>query len=562
MHSFVSRDALWAIAGNHEVDRGLRGSNARWAGTYETYRRLLGRKLYYYIILGNMCFIRMSSVSRNGRGVIPDEVVAWCRKVVEDHQWCSYIEISTHQPLGGSGLPNANTQGQLQSQRFTSWLGDPEHRVDAWFSGHTGTGFSSDNVLDHVIFQGCMFIATDNEAKTYVDHVAVDGSRSVVFRRWDREVKGRPTKQWGLDLRRSIETSDHVAFDGRYQDDGVFDIRAEPHWVMVQQPREQVDGQWRWPQNRPYIIQYLGLSDLANDNSDVGQGPAQAWLIPGAPSGFADGDGANNPLLNQAWGYGGLISCVRTGNGEFDWGARFDFSVGLPSPDPHGASGKAKVGKNTLEQLRRMFSLSSKGGAGYDSDGLEVWHWNKDGVSVARADKGGVGAGTANNFLRSGESQSFMAGNDENAHHRFFNNADSNDPVAAGAIISSGMNTAYLTVADASSMDDAGEISFEDARAVLDLVVLHEFRWKSTGRKDYGIFAQELFPIYPTAVTRGGWIDISTGLPTSDHAEGATYVPWMVDYSKLMTVLARCVQGLMAGQDEIRADIDALKKAI
>lgn len=105
--------------------------------------------------------------------------------------------------------------------------------------------------------------------------------------------------------------------------------------------------------------------------------------------------------------------------------------------------------------------------------------------------------------------------------------------------------TAYNTSSDASLKDDLGILSFEKAKEILQLITFHQFRWKETDEEDNGVFAQELYLIYPKAVTRGGWIDESGNLYDEWFDGALGYQAWSVDYSKLVTIIAVCLQGIL-----------------
>ena len=101
------------------------------------------------------------------------------------------------------------------------------------------------------------------------------------------------------------------------------------------------------------------------------------------------------------------------------------------------------------------------------------------------------------------------------------------------------------------------------AAEILKRIEFHQFKWNgrsgAEGVHAHGVFAQDIYEVYPAAVTPGGWYERETGLPCEEHDEGAEYQPWSVDYSKLMTVVARCVQGVMARQDEMEKRLAALE---
>lgn len=77
---------------------------------------------------------------------------------------------------------------------------------------------------------------------------------------------------------------------------------------------------------------------------------------------------------------------------------------------------------------------------------------------------------------------------------------------------------------------------------------IHNYSWKSSGTKEVGVFAQELYKVYPNAVSKG-----------DDNASAITQ-RWMVDYSKLVPVLTAAVQELSAGNDRLKAELAAAKE--
>lgn len=56
-------------------------------------------------------------------------------------------------------------------------------------------------------------------------------------------------------------------------------------------------------------------------------------------------------------------------------------------------------------------------------------------------------------------------------------------------------------------------------------------------------------------MTPGKWLDPETFAEVSEDAEGAVYQPWSVDYSKLVTVIGRCVQVLMEKVDRLEESL-------
>lgn len=115
---------------------------------------------------------------------------------------------------------------------------------------------------------------------------------------------------------------------------------------------------------------------------------------------------------------------------------------------------------------------------------------------------------------------------------------------AVGVISSTSTATTYGTSSDMTLKEDVGEIPIDDAFRIMQAINFHKFNWKINGEEDIGVFAQELYEIYPKAVIKGGW-KLLDGSDAAEGAEGAHYEGWAVDYSKLVTPIARCLQGVM-----------------
>jgi len=127
--------------------------------------------------------------------------------------------------------------------------------------------------------------------------------------------------------------------------------------------------------------------------------------------------------------------------------------------------------------------------------------------------------------------------------------------VVRGSISVSDAGTSYNQTSDASLKIKESDLSFEDAKRVVELIALYNFTWAGTDIQDIGVFAQELYEIYPRAVTKGGWFlvdDDAVEVPAG--TEGATYIPWSVDYSKLMPVVLRVIQGILQGYQGANGD--------
>lgn len=121
------------------------------------------------------------------------------------------------------------------------------------------------------------------------------------------------------------------------------------------------------------------------------------------------------------------------------------------------------------------------------------------------------------------------------------------DATVVGSISSTASGTAFNTTSDATLKEDLGNLSFYDATAVIERLSVHDFNWKVDGSHDIGFFAQELYEVYPRAVTPGGWFKLvdEAEVECEEGDEGAHYRPWGVDHSRLVPVFARCLQELL-----------------
>ncbi|MEI7653041.1 MAG: tail fiber domain-containing protein [bacterium] len=127
---------------------------------------------------------------------------------------------------------------------------------------------------------------------------------------------------------------------------------------------------------------------------------------------------------------------------------------------------------------------------------------------------------------------------------------------SAGTEIGSINNTNATTIAYATSSDqrlkiDTGK-SARGLNALLNLPV-HNFRWKQSGTVQDGFFAQELYRVFPDAVTVG-----SDELDAYSNPSN----PWAVDYGKVTPLLVKSVQDLNTKTDVsiagLQAQIDRL----
>jgi len=125
------------------------------------------------------------------------------------------------------------------------------------------------------------------------------------------------------------------------------------------------------------------------------------------------------------------------------------------------------------------------------------------------------------------------------------------DGTSVGSITFGNSLTAYNTSSDRRLKDSVDDGTLVPSLDMLGEIKIHNFTWKAdtseSKRVFQGVFAQELYDIYPIAVTTNG--DDGTG----DLALGVN--PWMVDYSKLTPLIIQSIQDLNLKIEGIGDDI-------
>ena len=131
-------------------------------------------------------------------------------------------------------------------------------------------------------------------------------------------------------------------------------------------------------------------------------------------------------------------------------------------------------------------------------------------------------------------------------HYRLYNK---NGQV--GTIATLGSSTIYATVSDGRLKVNRkpGEQEISALEFLMALQVWG-YDWTTTGARDLGLIAQDLHKLKPGAVTVG------EGEPGEDG-----FVPWAVDYARLMPEVILGVQALIENQSDLAARIAALEGA-
>jgi len=115
---------------------------------------------------------------------------------------------------------------------------------------------------------------------------------------------------------------------------------------------------------------------------------------------------------------------------------------------------------------------------------------------------------------------------------------------------SSGTGISFNTSSDRRLKTDNG--TYRKGLSTLNQIKIHDYTWKENKSRDIGVFAQELYAIYPGAVTKGD--DKAENDPTKIEKR------WQVDYSKLVPVLVSAVQELSEKNEALEQKIVSIEK--
>ena len=93
-----------------------------------------------------------------------------------------------------------------------------------------------------------------------------------------------------------------------------------------------------------------------------------------------------------------------------------------------------------------------------------------------------------------------------------------------GSIVTTAANTAFNTSSDMRLKEDFRPL---DAGHIIDSVEVHNFKWRDRSDRADGALAQQVYDVYPRAVT---------------HDEGKDW--WGIDYSKFVPLLLQEIKDL------------------
>lgn len=542
-------------SGNHDYN--YTGFESQHGNSFHEYEKWCGR-LYHYVDMGKLRVIFMGSMDASVGGAIPDFVFNWWKRLVERAGVENRdVIVLTHHPLYDTLVQSTTTDYYIRaSARFTDWMDANPGVVKLWISGHcsgvSAGGLLGESTVSQVEKHGAWHVNCGLHIPSYMDDgdtkpmsylvlYIEDGSNEIEIERWNVETNA-PTavsgKNFAVTLRNAMELCDVTITDGRAEDPAT--LRGPAEFYMFVEREELTPGTWT-PRPGFYFPVVATLSDQWRDDIVAGYNVGFLAQVPG--------DANSNPDQGtHSYGAGAAFVARRANGTDTDYsayaelwasgsGAGNDSLVRVASFTPSGTwwTGPAALDYTFVGTTNSVEGVVYSGG---------------EDLQIARSSGTGL---VVNRFNSTGQALAIR-----------YNGAT----VGGASVDGGGSSVTWATSSDASLKTDAGELTFEQARAVLDLIAIHNFTWKSTGVADIGVFAQELFEVYPRAVTVGGWFrnasedDAERGEIRCDAGdEGAFYMPWGVDYSKLVPVLTRCLQGVLARQDAMEQRLAALEAA-
>lgn len=543
------------IAGNHDMR--LRETvsptplSEQWRYSFYDFLQSFPRQ-NYYTLRGNILHIYLSTMSRNPGGTYPDYVVDWLKTMVGRNQ-DKVIFVFAHYPVGGTGL-SGDYSYFTNYQRVTEWLGTEGYKVDVWFSGHSGDHLTDPSTVDHVVAYNCMHVScdaniADNEADasakiSYVTIEIDDFSNRLHFKRQnvsDRDV----SKEWTFDAHAVARTSDVYTHDGRHNWNDNYGFMNGPLFVRSNMARVQSATDplsWEPKTGFPEWMISVATEDLGQDNVAPEQGTGMLFYVPGANSAGSGSSGdPNEPTLDRAYGVGGGIGALRTGNDETDYAAHVSIYC--------SGSGQAE---DSLKEFLRAYPAA-------------VWIMveDADGNShrVTVSDMGNITTGSnSSSTAGSGAGAALTSAGtlylrtDGSASRRvvsFANNAEAGTQVV-GSIFTDGSTTIYATSSDYRRKKNIEGLD----RALEQVMKLRPVRFHWVAQEDadpqktVGLIAHEAQEVLPEAVMGGKDAVDSDGIPVYQE----------VDYSKFIPLLIGAYQELVGKMNDIAKELEATKE--
>lgn len=155
--------------------------------------------------------------------------------------------------------------------------------------------------------------------------------------------------------------------------------------------------------------------------------------------------------------------------------------------------------------------------------------------------------GTSNNSLNIAKATTPSNGD----RYIAFGHMNSGNFTDIGSItaVSGGTAVAYNTTSDFRLKIDNG--IYNKGLNTLNQIKIHNYTWKENNTKDVGVFAQELYKVFPVAVSKGDDNE-ATNINTIVKR-------WQVDYSKLVPVLVAATQELATKNEQLEKELAIYK---
>jgi hypothetical protein len=116
-----------------------------------------------------------------------------------------------------------------------------------------------------------------------------------------------------------------------------------------------------------------------------------------------------------------------------------------------------------------------------------------------------------------------------------------------GYVSYNGSGVTYNTTSDIRLKENI--VESPSATSIIQSLKVRSFDWKESNKHDnFGFVAQELYEVYPNAVTK-----------QKNKEDGTMDMPWGVDYSKLVPVLVKTIQEQQAMIEELKTKVLALE---
>lgn len=553
-------DRFFFTEGNHDQNIQTYVADNAFSYSYEEARKWMGRECWY-VTRGNLLLINLPDMGGTGGGEVSDYVLTWFSRVNRAHPGYNIIWL-LHQPIAGTAYttaPSGNTQ--YQSAALISLLGLLDNVVAVLY-GHlhenVGGGVFGD-VTRHETAWGTEHInvaqgatkGTPIDAIYNIAHVE-SGSRDFKITRHNATTGEALGSEYDIDLqfKYPLELSPDIQHDGRWQSDGRFDPYLG-HLDIVRNLdglREFNGTNWVVP---PQILEVLNLivEDRSVDTPGIGFGTSMAFSVPGSTA-IVVTPGETPTRMSPGYKKAAWLGAERLSSSSASYRSKFFMEL------LNGSGGVERV-LEAFTSENNQGGIQTPGSVFAGAGKVQINPSVSEAISGVQLNRAGYlaisRAGNGMNVQRQSS-----AGEGQLAAWYYGTTQVGGISVTAGG-------TNYNVVSDAGMKDSTGELSPEAAKAILDLITIHEFRWKSTGERGVGVFAQELYEVYPDAVTPGGWFLHDHSNPDTpeiacnEGTAGSAYRPWAVDYSKLMPVVIRCVQKVMERQDEMGKRLSALE---